>query len=381
MRRSQKWGLFLALTLIFGGCHNRLLKRPVPAGSSDWVQWGGPVRSTLALESEPDFSDLTELKVLKMQSSPGKAILTRDGVAVLPTLAGRLWAFALPRGKKLGEYKLPAKIPGTALLYKDDVLVAQRFGKKTLFLFSPKTGKKRWKVKLGDIETEPLLAGDTLFVTTLFQGVAAVQADSGKLLWKKALNAQSHSSPVLRGGRLFFGDDKGRLFALNRETGDSLFAVSLGGIVRAAPTCRDGRIFIGTTEGRFLALSAQTGEILWEKRLPAEIVHAAALTHRAVFLVANDGFLYKFSAKNGSLFWKQNLNGVAGTAPLLLGNRLVLGTLEHTLLVVDAQSGRILFQKRLKGRIRTLPVPWKNDLLVASENRWFYIFRRKGSEP
>ncbi len=373
---AKSFLILLLLGVLGSGCHNRLLKHPVPPGSDDWAQWGGPLRQTLTLEDVSPFSKLEQVKRVKLQTSPGKALLVRNGVAVVPTLAGRLWAFALPQGKKLGEYKLPGKIPGTAVLFGKNVLVAQRFGKKTLFSFDLQKGKKLWRLKLGDIETEPLLKNDTLFVTTLFKGAVAVRADSGKILWTKELGTQSHSSPNLAGGKLLFGDDKGRLFALNDQTGDSLFADSLGGIIRAAPVARDGRIFVGTTRGAFFALSAKNGAILWQKTVSAEIVHAASVTKRAVFFVANDGFLYKLAPKTGRLFWKTDLHGVAGTPPLVLGQRVVLGTLEHTLLVLNAKNGQILFEKKLKGRIRTLPVVWKEYLLVGSENRWFYIFKR-----
>ena len=375
--RFTKIALILGLFLSLSGCQHRLIKQPLPAVPLKWSQWGGHSRENFYIPTQEKLSGLKLVKTIKLFSSPGKTLLISGDVLFVPTLDGKLTTFSLRTFKKIGQVKLPQKLAGTAALTHNDLIVALRFGKKSLFLLNPLTGKKVWTTELGSIQTEPLISSPRIFVTTLYKGIVAIDDSTGKILWEKHLPAQSHSSPNLIQNRLIFGDDRGNLRAVKPSTADSLWTVSIGGIIRAMPVGNNGRVYIGTTAGNFFAVDAKTGRILWKFSVQARIFHEAAVAPGGVFFVANDGFLYKLSPETGRLLWKRSLNGVAGTPPLVYGNRILLGTLEHLLLLIDRTSGKITQEIKLKGRVHTLPIITQKYVIAGSEKQWLYIFEKE----
>ena len=76
-----------------------------------------------------------------------------------------------------------------------------------------KTGKVRWKKKLGRLAASaPALGGGRVYVTLLEGGrgagrgrVVALRQRNGKQRWSRTLPSRSESSPLLHGGRLYFG--------------------------------------------------------------------------------------------------------------------------------------------------------------------------------
>ncbi|HDZ11179.1 MAG TPA: hypothetical protein ENH53_03125 [Bacteroidetes bacterium] len=371
--------LFGLIAAFFPGCQHRLIKQPLPQTSEQWTQWGGNCRQTFFIKTNAALAPLKRVKTIKLSSSPGKTLLVSGKILFVSTLDGKISTFSLDTFKKLGDVRLPRKLAGTAALFQNELIVALRFSKKSLFRLNPLTGKKRWTADLGSIETEPLIYNSRIYVTTLYKGVVAVDGDSGKIIWEKELQTQSHSSPNLIQNDLVFGDDRGKLRALKPDSGDSLWTASLEGIIRAMPVGDEKRIYIGTTQGNFYALDLETGKIAWKFSVNAGIFQNAAIAPEGVFLAANNGFLYKLTRDSGKLIWKQALDGVAGAPPLIFGAQILLGTLEHKLLVLDRLSGKILRSIKLKGRIRTMPIVNPNTVIAGSEEHWLYIFARGGS--
>jgi len=375
----RKFSKILAISvfLFLSGCQHRLIKQPLPVGPLEWSQWDGNARQNFFIPTREKLSGLKLVKRIKLLSSPGRTLLVSGDVLFVPTLDGKLTTFSLRTFKKIGQVKLPQKLAGTATLIHNDLIVALRFSKKSLFRLNPLTGKKVWTVELGSIETEPLVTPPRIFVTTLYKGIVAVNDSTGKILWENHLSAQSHSSPNLIENRLVFGDDRGNLRAVKPATGDSLWTASLGGIIRTMPVGNAERLYIGTTRGDFFAVAAKTGRIVWKFSVQVRIFHEAAVTPEGIFVTANDGFLYKLSPKTGRLLWKRFLQGVAGTPPLVYGSQILLGTLEQRLLLIDRSSGEITQEITLKGRARTLPIVTQNFVIMGSENRWLYIFKKE----
>ncbi|NOY76563.1 MAG: PQQ-binding-like beta-propeller repeat protein [Calditrichaeota bacterium] len=369
----------ISVFLLLAGCQHRLIKQPLSAVPMEWSQWGGNARQDFFIPTREKLSGLKVIKRMKLLSSPGKTLLVSGDVLFVPTLDGKLTTFSLRTFKKIGQVKLPQKLAGTAALIHNDLIVALRFNKKSLFRLNPLNGKKVWTAKLGSIETEPLVVPPQIFVTTLYKGVVAVNDSTGKILWEHHLSAQSHSSPNLIQNQLVFGDDRGNLRAVKPATGDSLWTAPLGGIIRAMPVGDAERVYLGTTRGDFYAVAAKTGHILWKFSVGVRIFHEAAVTPEGIFIVANDGFLYKLSPETGRLLWKHSLRGVAGTPPLVYGSRILLGTLEHRLLLIDRFSGKIIQEITLKGRARTLPVITKHFVIAGSENKWVYILKKEST--
>ncbi|MCB1746314.1 MAG: PQQ-binding-like beta-propeller repeat protein [Gammaproteobacteria bacterium] len=132
-------------------------------------------------------------------------------------------------------------------------------------------------------ETTPLVVGDTLYLTTAFDHVYAIDAASGKEKWHykhdMGLITTYCCGPNNRGvaawhDRLFLGTLDAKLVALDAASGKVLWQTQiadpeLGYSETMAPTVVDGKVLIGTNGGEYgvrgfvKAFDADSGKLLW----------------------------------------------------------------------------------------------------------------------
>ncbi len=136
------------------------------------------------------------------------------------------------------------------------------------------------------LEATPLAINGVLYFTGSYASVYAVDAASGKRLWKFDPQTWKYDPakmrdvfPVNRGvayadGRIFSGAVDGRLFALDANTGKLLWSAQTVGrrsvqTVTGAPCVFDGKVLIGSgggdqgARGYVTAYDAATGRELW----------------------------------------------------------------------------------------------------------------------
>ncbi|MGH7616213.1 MAG: PQQ-binding-like beta-propeller repeat protein, partial [Gemmatimonadaceae bacterium] len=100
------------------------------------------------------------------------------------------------------------------------------------------------------------------------QFVQALDASSGKELWRTNVGSTAWSSPAVAGEQLFIGDGAGRLHIMDRRTGKDLAIFRTGAGVFGSPVVAGSLVIFGSADGGVYALRLSSG--------PA--------THRAVFL-------------------------------------------------------------------------------------------------
>ncbi len=116
-----------------------------------------------------------------------------------------------------------------------------------------------WSIQLGGFEPDggllgtPALSDGVVYATYTEGGVAAVDATTGRLLWRRALPGPTWSSPVVVGGRLLVGDGAGFLNCFDvshpRRPPRLLWRLEIGGTIESTPAVWRGWIFVGTRAG------------------------------------------------------------------------------------------------------------------------------------
>ncbi|HAK33558.1 MAG TPA: membrane-bound PQQ-dependent dehydrogenase, glucose/quinate/shikimate family, partial [Pantoea sp.] len=99
----------------------------------------------------------------------------------------------------------------------------------------------------------PLQIGNTLYLCTPHNNVIAVEADSGKQIWKREINAKAEVWPRCRG--LAYFDATKPLTQPSKPGSTPVPAVSLA----AGDTCQR-RILMNTIDARLIAINADNGE-------------------------------------------------------------------------------------------------------------------------
>ena len=170
----------------------------------------------------------------------GRRLLLSAGVA--PTRVFALhengkpaWSYDLPRGSS-GVPDTPIATDArdfacTMYLVPQYANVkyvyVQRHVVQHLLALHAETGKKRWDAVLerGDLETHnwaaiPVLANGRIYIGSEVQPyVHAVDAATGRLLWKHRLGGLDQSAGVEKDGVYYVGDASGMLWAFNAATG------------------------------------------------------------------------------------------------------------------------------------------------------------------
>jgi len=136
------------------------------------------------------------------------------------------------------------------------------------------SGGKKWE---GNVETNPIVAGDTLFATTPDQFLVALRAADGTEKWRLPLKSPARRGLVWWEGdgthppRLFVPSAEG-VVAVDAGNGQIIQSFGREGRVGAAaslvaPAVDQGRLLIATVVPAIEAYDAVTGNPLWSRSL------------------------------------------------------------------------------------------------------------------
>jgi glucose dehydrogenase len=137
-----------------------------------------------------------------------------------------------------------------------------------------KSGDARWQ---GNVETNPIVVGNTLYATTPSQFLVAINAETGKERWRLALQTPARRGLVWWLGnksyrpRLFVPSTDG-VFAVDPANGRIVKSFGHNGSVGSAavlvaPAVDDGRLLIATNAPSVEAYDPGTGKHLWSRSL------------------------------------------------------------------------------------------------------------------
>lgn len=146
--------------------------------------------------------------------------------------------------------------------------------------------------RLVDLTGQPVLTQDgRLFVTSYNGRVMALEATRGEVLWARDIS--SRHTPVLVGDYLFVATDASHVLALDAESGREVWRnEALEGRWITAPAFADGRLVFGDEEGYLHLLNARDGEIVGRTRVDSAGISVRPVTEGGTIHVqANNGHL------------------------------------------------------------------------------------------
>ena len=112
--------------------------------------------------------------------------------------------------------------------------------------------KSRWSRGVGDGQGEglykinPLLVGDSIYVTSAEGRVASVDPESGRLRWKTDLDLALSGGVGHHGDSIFVGASEGLVMRLSADSGAELWRATVSGEVLSAPQ-GNGRYVVAQT--------------------------------------------------------------------------------------------------------------------------------------
>ena len=255
------------------------------------------------------------------------------------------------------------------------------------------TGRERWRYKTQPVESSPLLHGNRLFIGSWDHGVHAINAKTGKRIWRFQANNEVNTSAAWWRGRIIIADDSGTLYALSAKTGRLLWSSGAGTeFWYATPTVAYGRVYIGNTDGTMYVFGARSGKLLWARPLGSYIYGAAAVYRRKVFVGTYDGKFYALDAATGDVRWQIDAGGTVHSAPTVIdglvyyaicstcgseAQRAVAGGTDATI-AVRAKDGTRAWRFRA-GKYAN-PVVADEDRIYITGRAHEFALARKGSK-
>lgn len=178
---------------------------------------------------------------------------------------------------------------------------------------------------------QPILAEGRVFLGTLRGTFYALDAETGKDVWKFRAGGPILHAGAVADGRVFFGCADGKVYALDASNGGLLWSLPTGAAVWNAPAVWEGVVFIGSRDGSLYAIEAKAGKVLWRAKTGGPLLNSPALDpkRRRVYIGSEDMHVYAFHSDTGALLWRSpQLPGVSlrGYHPVIAPDGSVMVT-------------------------------------------------------
>jgi outer membrane protein assembly factor BamB len=229
---------------------------------------------------------------------------TQGNTVVIRTMDGRVSALDARTGGTRWSYErsvppLSVRSLGSPAIAGD--LVLDGFGGGKLLALGLSDGKPAWEAtaaiphgrseieRLVEMDADPLVKGDTVYVSGFQAGVAAVNLKDGEVLWRQQTVSTSHAMASDRKS-LFLSDTSSDVWQLDLRTGADLWKQNeLHQRRLTVPALIGNKLVVGDFEGYVHVLSAEDGSLLGRLQVEDEPILAPPVVYQDVIYVYTAG--------------------------------------------------------------------------------------------
>lgn len=227
------------------------------------------------------------------------------------------------------------------------------------------------------------IVGKRLYATTGLADVVALDAATGKEIWRRRVAGPVRSAPTVVEGRVFVTSVEGKTYALSANDGhqiwsqDGTTAISsvLGG---ASPAVAEGVVVVAYSSGDLFALRADNGREIWSDYLPlpsrtnqidnlADIRASPVIDKGVVFAISNSGRMAAINLHTGNRLWEQRVGGIQ--VPWVSGDYVFVVTSEGELACLGRTDGRVRWVHQLpryeNEKKKEDPIEWTGPVLAG----------------
>ena len=236
-------------------------------------------------------------------------------LAAVSTAGAVLWRTDLTAGFDRG-----GGISGGGLaLDGESVFATTGYGE--LIALDAASGAIRWRQRLDAGLGTPTVAGDVVYVVGSDGAAWAIEAANGRIRWNLPASPGGASlaggaAPAISDRSVIFPFGSGELVSALRESGVRVWGTSVAGARRgvaynnlsditADPVIRNGRLFAGNQSGRVVALEAVSGERLWTATEGA--YSPILIAGGSLFFVSDRNELLRLEEDTGARIWGSEL--------------------------------------------------------------------------
>jgi eukaryotic-like serine/threonine-protein kinase len=176
--------------------------------------------------------------------------------------------------------------------------------------------------------------------------VFALNASSGKEVWRFYAGLNAASSPAIYGDKVYVGSENTYVYALDALNGTQVWNFTTGGGIIGSPAVANGVVYIGSLNRNFYALSADTGQQIWSKYI-GPVRSSPAVVGNVVYVGCDFFYLYALDTSTGNELWKAYILTASDfsatyvymyASPAVANGRIYIGTNEGNVLAFGETS-------------------------------------------
>ncbi|MAF47252.1 MAG: PQQ-binding-like beta-propeller repeat protein [Rhodospirillales bacterium] len=381
---------------------------PAPAPNSSWPQAGG-----FANHAMHHMQVGTDLKRI-WSESVGEGNTDSEKITSPPIIGGGsvfvidsesvLGAFDAKTGDELWRVELPPEAEddgffGGGLAFEAGrVYATTGFGE--VIALEAKTGKIIWRRGLAaPMRIAPTVRDNRVYAVTVTNKLFALDGDTGETIWthagiEEATNLLGGGSPAVDAGVIVVAYSSGEIFALRIENGQELWSDSLsdarriqGAIsisaIRGRPVIDRGLVFAVSNSGLLVAINLRTGRRLWDRNVGS--IESPWIAGDYLFVLSNESELIAVNRRNGQINWVTGLpqwedpedkdGRIDWTGPILVSDRLILANTLGEAYSVSPYTGRVLGKVDLSDSVSITPIVAQNTLYMLTDDAELVAYR------
>jgi outer membrane protein assembly factor BamB len=350
---------------------------PAAAPNAAWEQPGGNAAKSmgqLALAATPARAWQATINGGSNRERLGASPVVADNKLFVVDVQAQLHAFAADTGAKLwdasvstGDQNRPARFGGGASYDAGRVFATDGLG--DVIAVDATSGKEIWRAKPGGpLRGAPTVANGSVYVLSQDNQIFALDQADGKVQWAQSGTLETQgvfgvAAPAASQGTIVAGFSSGELNAYRYENGRVLWgdalsrtsittSVSSLSDIDAAPVIDNGRVYAVGQGGRMVSLDLATGQRLWEQNFAG--ISTPWIAGEWLFVVTDDARLVCLARSNGKARWIAQLQRFKN-AKKNKGNQVTWfgPVLAGNQLVLTNSLGQLVFASPSDGSVTT----------------------------
>jgi len=222
-----------------------------------------------------------------------------------------------------------------------------------------------------------------IFVTTGFGNITAMDARSGKELWKVEVGVPITNAPVANGGRVYFSSVDNHFLALAEDDGRQLWdhngvSVSAGILASTSAAVSGENVIVPYSSGELFALRVQGGRVSWNDTLTRsgtitalseldDIAGRPVIDRDLVIAISHSGVMAAIKLSTGDRIWSRDIGGVQ--TPWVAGDYIYVLTSDAQILCITRADGKVRWMHQLQRwqdeEDKTGAIVWAGPVLVS----------------
>jgi outer membrane protein assembly factor BamB len=228
-------------------------------------------------------------------------------------------------------------------------------------------------------------SNNRIYVTSGFGSLIAMDARTGREIWRRDLGIPIINAPVVNGGRVFVSTHDNHFYCLAEADGRQLWdhqgISESAGILSSTSVAVSGEfVVVPYTSGEVFALRVQNGQMAWSEVLSRsgnvtalseldDIAGRPVIDRNVVYAISQSGVMAAISLASGERLWTRDIGGV--NTPWAAGDQVYVLDNMNRVICLNRQDGKVRWMHQLPQwenmDRKKDPIIWAGPVLVSDK--------------